>query len=43
MKRICLTFTAATFAAGLAMPVFADTVRVDGEAMFPNKTIVATR
>jgi uncharacterized surface protein with fasciclin (FAS1) repeats len=40
MQRLTQTVLAAATAALLAAPVFADTVRVGGEAMFPTKTIV---
>jgi uncharacterized surface protein with fasciclin (FAS1) repeats len=40
MKRLSLAIIAAVVTVSAAAPVFADTVRVGGEAMFPNKTIV---
>ena len=38
MKRSTVVITA--FMVGLAIPAMAQTVRVGGQAMFPNKTIV---
>jgi hypothetical protein len=38
MKRSTVVITA--FMVGIAIPAMAQTVRVGGQAMFPNKTIV---